>query len=126
LRVSWDEYGIDVPLKVIDSPYREVTRPVVEYVRAIRRDSPRDIIAVFIPEYVVGRWWENLLHNQSALWLKSRLLFTPGVMVTSVPWQLTSSAHANRPVRRAPGSVRRGEPQRPRAGAGRSRGGGHG
>ncbi|MGX1669075.1 amino acid permease [Streptomyces sp. NPDC055400] len=126
LRESWDEYGIDVPLKVIDSPYREVTRPVVEYVRAIRRDSPRDIIAVFIPEYVVGRWWENLLHNQSALWLKSRLLFTPGVMVTSVPWQLTSSAHANRPVRRAPGSVRRGEPQRPRAGAGRSRGAGHG
>lgn len=122
LRESWDEYGIDVPLKVIDSPYREVTRPVVEYVRAIRRDSPRDIVAVFIPEYVVGRWWENLLHNQSALWLKSRLLFTPGVMVTSVPWQLTSSAHANRPVRRAPGSVRRGEPQRPWAGAGRSRG----
>ncbi|MFB7999579.1 amino acid permease [Streptomyces sp. NPDC056002] len=125
LRESWDEYGIDVPLKVIDSPYREVTRPVVEYVRAIRRDSPRDIVAVFIPEYVVGRWWENLLHNQSALWLKSRLLFTPGVMVTSVPWQLTSSAHANRPVRRAPGSVRRGEPQRPWAGAGRSRGTGH-
>ncbi|MEK0098853.1 amino acid permease [Streptomyces sp. A475] len=122
LRESWDEYGIDVPLKVIDSPYREVTRPVVEYVRAIRRDSPRDIVAVFIPEYVVGRWWENLLHNQSALWLKSRLLFTPGVMVTSVPWQLTSSAHANRPVRRAPGSVRRGAPQRPWAGAGRSRG----
>ncbi|MFC9671229.1 MULTISPECIES: APC family permease [unclassified Streptomyces] len=125
LRESWDDYGIDVPLKVIDSPYREVTRPVVEYVRAIRRDSPRDIVAVFIPEYVVGHWWENLLHNQSALWLKSRLLFTPGVMVTSVPWQLTSSAHANHPVRRAPGSVRRGEPQR-RAGAGRSRGTGHG
>lgn len=125
LRESWDDYGIEVPLKVIDSPYREVTRPVVEYVRAIRRDSPRDIVAVFIPEYVVGHWWENLLHNQSALWLKSRLLFTPGVMVTSVPWQLTSSAHANHPVRRAPGSVRRGEPQR-RAGAGRSRGTGHG
>ncbi|MFE5025954.1 APC family permease [Streptomyces sp. NPDC056656] len=125
LRESWDKYDIDVPLKVIDSPYREVTRPVVEYVRAIRRDSPRDIVAVFIPEYVVGHWWENLLHNQSALWLKSRLLFTPGVMVTSVPWQLTSSAHANHPARRAPGSVRRGEPQRPRAGAGRSRGTGH-
>lgn len=110
LRAHWEEYGIEVPLKVIDSPYREVTRPVVEYVRSVRRESPRDIVAVFIPEYVVGRWWENLLHNQSALWLKNRLLFTPGVMVTSVPWQLTSSAHADRPARRAPGSVRRGEP----------------
>ena len=51
-------------------------------------DSPRDVVTVFIPEYVVGRWWENLLHNQSALRLKGRLLFEPGVMVTSVPWQL--------------------------------------
>ncbi|WP_223281275.1 APC family permease [Streptomyces antnestii] len=120
LREQWDAYGIDVPLKVVDSPYREVTRPVVEYVRAIRRESPRDIVAVFIPEYVVGHWWENLLHNQSALWLKSRLLFTPGVMVTSVPWQLTSSARANRPVGRAPGSVRRGEPRGPASGERRS------
>ncbi|MEU0035167.1 APC family permease [Streptomyces sp. NPDC006333] len=111
LRRHWEEYGIEVPLKVIDSPYREVTRPVVEYVRSVRRESPRDIVAVFIPEYVVGRWWENLLHNQSALWLKNRLLFTPGVMVTSVPWQLTSAAHADRPAARAPGSVRRGEPR---------------
>ena len=122
LSAAWDRYDIEVPLKVIDSPYREVTRPVVEYVRSIRRESPRDIVAIFIPEYVVGHWWENLLHNQSALWLKSRLLFTPGVMVTSVPWQLTSSARADHPVGRAPGSVRRGEPQHPAAGAGRPTG----
>ncbi|WP_405954053.1 amino acid permease [Streptomyces phaeochromogenes] len=115
LRERWEEYGIDVPLKVVDSPYREVTRPVVGYVRSLRRESPRDVVAVFIPEYVVGHWWENLLHNQSALWLKSRLLFTPGVMVISVPWQLSSSAHADRPTARAPGSVRRGEPAYPRA-----------
>jgi amino acid transporter len=113
LRERWEEYGIEVPLKILDSPYREVTRPVVDYVRSVRRESPRDIVAVFIPEYVVGHWWENLLHNQSALWLKSRLLFTPGVMVTSVPWQLTSSARADRPAARAPGSVRRGEPPTP-------------
>ncbi|WP_367318688.1 APC family permease [Streptomyces sp. HUAS ZL42] len=113
LRDRWEAYGIEVPLKILDSPYREVTRPVVDYVRSIQRESPRDIVAVFIPEYVVGHWWENLLHNQSALWLKSRLLFTPGVMVTSVPWQLTSSARADRPAARAPGSVRRGEPPTP-------------
>jgi amino acid transporter len=110
LEQQWAEFDLDVPLHVLDSPFREVTRPVVGYVREFRRSSPRDAVAVFIPEYVVGHWWEQLLHNQSALWLKSRLLFTPGVMVISVPWQLTSSHHADHPARRAPGTVRRGEP----------------
>ncbi|MFE7564928.1 APC family permease [Kitasatospora sp. NPDC057500] len=110
LERRWRELDVQVPLKVLDSPYREITKPVVQYVREQRRSSPQDAVAVFIPEYVVGRWWEHLLHNQSALWLKSRLLFTPGVMVISVPWQLTSSDKANRPSRRAPGAVRRGEP----------------
>lgn len=91
LQREWERRGIDVPLTVIDSPYREITRPFVDYVRDLRRQSPRDVVTVFIPEYVVGRWWEQLLHNQSALRLKSRLLFTPGVMVTSVPYQLASS-----------------------------------
>ncbi|KQV18535.1 DNA-binding protein [Kitasatospora sp. Root187] len=115
LRQKWDEFDIQVPLKVLDSPFREITRPVVGYVRSVRRSSPRDVVAVFIPEYVVGHWWENLLHNQSALWLKSRLLFTPGVMVISVPWQLNSSAAANHPTGRAPGAVRRGEPANPKS-----------
>lgn len=110
LERRWAELDVDVPLRVLDSPYREITRPVVEYVRSLHRDSPRDVVGVFIPEYVVGHWWEHLLHNQSALWLKSRLLFTPGVMVTSVPWQLTSSRRADHPARRAPGAIRRGEP----------------
>jgi hypothetical protein len=91
LHAEWDRRGIDIPLTVIDSPYREITRPILDYVRRIRRESPRDVVTVFIPEYVVGRWWEQLLHNQSALRLKGRLLFQPGVMVTSVPYQLASS-----------------------------------
>jgi hypothetical protein len=91
LEAEWERRGLPVPLKVLDSPYREITRTVVDYVRTIRRTSPRDVITVFIPEYVVGHWWEHLLHNQSALRLKGRLLFTPGVMVVSVPWQLKSS-----------------------------------
>ena len=78
-----------MPLKILDSPYREVTRPILEYVKSIRRGNPRDVVMVYIPEYVVGHWWEQLLHNQSALRLKGRLLFTPGVMVASVPWQLS-------------------------------------
>ncbi|MGH3491627.1 MAG: APC family permease [Sciscionella sp.] len=111
---QWEDEGFRVPLKVIESPYREITRPVLDYVRRTRSDNPRDVVTVFIPEYVVGHWWEQLLHNQSALRLKGRLLFQPGVMVTSVPWQLASSARAverrrQRPRRmRAPGDVRRG------------------
>jgi len=113
---DWDRHNIPVPLKVLDSPYREFVRPIVRYVRELRRESPRDIVMVFIPEYVVGHWWEQLLHNQSALRLKGRLLFTPGVMVTSVPYHLRSSAAAERRARRiqhVPGEVRRGEPSRP-------------
>jgi hypothetical protein len=91
LEQEWERRNVPVQLKVLDSPYREVTKTVLEYVRSIRRGSPRDVVTVFIPEYVVGRWWEQLLHNQSALRLKGRLLFTPGVMVVSVPWLLKSS-----------------------------------
>ena len=115
LQQQWDEWGIDVPLKVLDSPYREITRPVIDYVRSLRRTSPRDVVTVYIPEYVVGHWYEHLLHNQSALRLKTRLLFTPGVMVTSVPWQLVSSER-RKPRREwiPPGAVRMGEPSRRR------------
>ena len=91
LAEEWERREIPVTLKVLDSPYREITRPVIQYVRELRSGNPNDLITVFVPEYVVGHWWEHLLHNQSALRLKSRLLFTPGVMVTSVPWQLMSS-----------------------------------
>jgi hypothetical protein len=99
---EWDERGIDVPLKVLHSPYRELTKPIVDYAVAIRSAHPRGVVAVYIPEYVVGRWWEQFLHNQTALRLKGRLLFTPGVMVTSVPYQLRSSRIAlDREVREA-------------------------
>jgi amino acid transporter len=111
LMERWDELEIPVPLKVIDSPYRELVRPVLRYVKELRKASPRDVITVYIPEYVVGRWWEQLLHNQTALRLKGRLLFMPGVMVTSVPYQLDSAGIAKRRFgreRSAPGDVRRG------------------
>ncbi len=91
LEQEWERQNIPVTLKILASPYREITRPILDYVQALRSDSPNDLVTVYIPEYVVGKWYEQLLHNQSALRLKSRLLFTPGVMVTSVPWQLQSS-----------------------------------
>ncbi|MFC9896385.1 APC family permease [Nocardia sp. NPDC127579] len=106
---EWERSEITVPLKVIESPYREITKPVLDYVKRVRKDAPRDVVTVFIPEYVVGHWWEQVLHNQSALRLKGRLLFEPGVMVTSVPWQLSSSTRARQPGDiSAPGAVRRG------------------
>ncbi len=109
LEGEWERRDIQVPLKVVESPYREITRPVVDYVKRIRRSGPRDLVCVYIPEYVVGHWWENLLHNQSSLRLSWRLRFEPGVMVVSVPWQLHSShlREIDRP-RPGPGRLRRG------------------
>ena len=109
IQAEWERRQIPVPLTVVDSPYREITRPIIDFVKsAAPRTRPRDVVTVFIPEYVVGRWWENLLHNQSALRIKGRLLFEPGVMVTSVPWQLRSSQDTR------PGPLR----PRPEPGAG--------
>ena len=107
---EWDRMELPVSLKVVESPYREITKPVLDYVKRVRSDNPRNVVTVFIPEYVVGHWWEQVLHNQSALRLKTRLLFEPGVMVTSVPWQLRSAARAAERVESAPapGAVRRG------------------
>ena len=115
---DWDERNLGVPLKVLYSPYREIVRPIIDYATQIRRANPRGVVAVYIPEYVVGRWWEQLLHNQTALRLKGRLLFTPGVMVTSVPYQLQSSqiarAREERELARIrAGDLRRGTVRRP-------------
>jgi amino acid transporter len=111
LQADWERYDIPVPLTVLESPYREITRPVLDFVKGIRRDSPRELVVVFVPQYVVGHWWENVLHNQSALRLRARLQFQPGVMITTVPWQLESSVGrddhdgSGGP---APGDLRRG------------------
>ena len=109
LTAEWESSDVSVPLKVVASPYREVTRPVLDYVQRISKEAPRTVVTVFIPEYVVGHWWESVLHNQSALRLKTRLLFIPNVMMTSVPWQLNSSERVSQfSEQSAPGDVRRG------------------
>jgi amino acid transporter len=91
LQAQWADRGVPVPLTVLESKYRDITGPVLDFIAARRGVGPRDLVVVYLPEYVVGHWWEHLLHNQSALRLKARLLFQPGVMVTSVPWQLGSA-----------------------------------
>jgi amino acid transporter len=111
LQADWERYDIPVPLTVVESPYREITRPVLDYVKGIRRHSPRELVVVFVPQYVVGHWWENVLHNQSALRLRARLQFQPGVMITTVPWQLESSVGREGHDGNggpAPGDLRRG------------------
>jgi hypothetical protein len=105
---QWEAREIPVPLKVVESPYREITKPVLDYVKRARSGNSRNVVTVFIPEYVVGHWWEHILHNQSALRLKTRLLFEPGVMVTSVPWQLRSSDRVVQREQPVAGTVRWG------------------
>jgi amino acid transporter len=98
LKAQWDESEIPVPLTIIASPFREITRPVVDYVKRLRSENPNDIVTVFIPEYVLGHWWEQLLHNQSALRLKGRLLYQRRVVVASVPYQLLSATGKKPPA----------------------------
>ncbi len=88
LAQEWEERGVPVRLVLLESPFRETVRPVLRYVRQLRREQPGDMISVVMPEYVVRGWWQHVLHNQTALRLKARLLFEPAVTVTSVPWLL--------------------------------------
>jgi hypothetical protein len=87
LQRTWAEMEIDVPLVVVDSPYREFTRPAVEYVRSLR-PSRHHTVTVIVPEFVVEHWWENFLHNQNALRLKAALLGVPWVVVISIPFHV--------------------------------------
>src|SRR6185437_15109296 len=84
----WAERKIDVPLEIVHSPYRELSRPILRFIDELDARYENDIITVVVPEFVVGSWWGQLLHNQSALLLKGRLLFRKGTVVTSVPYHL--------------------------------------
>jgi hypothetical protein len=70
------------------SPYRELTRPTLRFIDEIEARWGNDVVTVLIPEFVVKKWWEHFLHNQSALILKGRLLFRKGIVVTSVPYHV--------------------------------------
>ncbi len=85
---KWRALGIEVPLDIVYNPYRELSRPVLQYIDELDAKRDNDIVTVIIPEFVVRRWWEQLLHNQSALILKGRLLFRKGTVVTSVPYHV--------------------------------------
>lgn len=99
LREAWAEHDTGLPLEILHSPYREVVGPILAHVEELAAHSATEVLSVVIPEYVVGHWWEQPLHNQNALRLKARLLFTPGVAVIDVPYLLKSAkpARAARP-----------------------------
>lgn len=90
LERAWDAQGIRTPLTVLDSPYRDVCGPILEHVEEMHRRAPRDLIVVYIPRYIVGRWFEQFLHNQTILRLTRRLVAVPNVVIGVVPWRLRS------------------------------------
>jgi amino acid transporter len=111
---EWKDYGIKVPLKIIDSPFREFSAPLIEYLEGHRARYGRERIAVYLPKYIVGHWWEAIFHNHRANRLRTRLLYVRGVMVTLVPWRLESAEKFNPFLRKPlPGDARRGEIVRP-------------
>src|SRR5262249_17915617 len=81
----WPVWGRGVPLTIVESPYRSLTRPLLQYLAELRRHEKAETVTVVLPEYVPESWWQHLLHGQSANFLKLSLLFTPGFVVTSVP-----------------------------------------
>jgi amino acid transporter len=113
LERQWVEQGIDVPLRIIASPYRDISMPLIKYIKAHREENGSEIVTVYTPQYIVGHWWESILHNHKARRIRHKLLLCPGVTVALVPWLLDSSrALYTRPQRPLPGQARRGEPVR--------------
>lgn len=88
MRTQWNQLGTDIPLVIIESPYRSLIGPLLSYIDEIDKQRPDDTVTVVLPEFVARHWWEQILHNQSALRIKAALLFRPGTVVTSVPYHL--------------------------------------
>ncbi len=88
MRENWEALCSDIPLVIIESPYRSLVGPLLSYLDEIDRQRPGDTLTVVMPEFIARHWWEHVLHNQSALRIKAALLFRPGTVVTSVPYHL--------------------------------------
>jgi len=84
LEERWETWGGGIPLVVLESPYRSLAGPLLEYLEEVKREKPNNVVTVIIPEFVAPKWWHRLLHNQSGLMLKFRLLFVPDVVTTNV------------------------------------------
>lgn len=113
LRKQWKKMKIQVPLRVIQSPYRDISFPLIKYIKKRREDHGSEVVTVYMPQFIVGHWWENLLHNHKARRIRHKLMLCHGVTIALVPWLLDSSKVLySRPGRPLPGQERRGEPVR--------------
>jgi hypothetical protein len=114
LERQWAEHNIKIPLRILDSPYRDISVPLIKYIKACRINNGSEVVTVYTPQFIVGHWWENLLHNHKARRIRHKLMLVHGVMLALVPWLLDSSdliyGRRSRPL---PGQDRRGEPVRP-------------
>lgn len=111
LQREWEQYGIPVPLVIVDSPYRTFAQPIEHFIREYREKHGPSVVTVYLPQYIVGHWWESVLHNRRARRIASQLMLVHGVTITLVPWLLDSSeliyGRRSRPV---PGQERAGRP----------------
>lgn len=114
LKKDWVRMNIQVPLRVLSSPYRDLSHPLIQYVKSRREEHGSEVTTIYMPQYIVGHWWEGLLHNHKARRVRQKLMMVHGVTIALVPWLLDSSeliyGRRSRPV---PGQDRRGEPVRP-------------
>ena len=88
LEEKWGKWGQGVPLVVLTSPYRSLIRPFLDYVDALQSRGPDTVITVVLPEFIPRRWWQHILHNQTALLLKGAMLFRRNTVVADVPYLL--------------------------------------
>lgn len=114
LEREWEAHNIKVPLRILDSPYRDISLPIIKYIKHRRMENGSEVVTVYTPQYIVGHWWESLLHNHAARRIRHKLMLVHGVVLALVPWLLDSSdviyGRRSRPL---PGQDRRGEPLRP-------------
>ena len=114
LERDWVEQNIKVPLNVLESPYRDISAPLAKYIKSRRQTHGSEVVTVYTPQYIVGHWWENILHNHKARRIRQKLSLVHGVVIALVPWLLDSSTLIyGRRSRPLPGEDRRGEPRRP-------------
>ncbi|WCD94127.1 APC family permease [Microbacterium sp. nov. GSS16] len=111
LQREWEQHGIPVPLVIVDSPYRTFAQPIEHFIREYREKHGPSVVTVYLPQYIVGHWWESLLHNRRARRIATQLMMVHGVTITLVPWLLDSSeliyGRRSRPM---PGQERAGRP----------------
>ncbi|HVM40657.1 MAG TPA: APC family permease, partial [Acidimicrobiia bacterium] len=88
LLAQWDRFGLDVELRMVHSPYRDMTGPILRFLDELDEEWPDDIVTVIVPEFVLGHWWEGVFHNQSALALKTRLRQRPNTVIVSIPYHI--------------------------------------